>query len=169
MEESTWIGLERAVVAASLGEITPIEASDRMCAALSADLGVVASCSLGGAPLPPSASVRLEVGTMPDGAAILLDLPGHLGVDDRDRIKKLFELVVQLAHPFSKAAQGLHQLRNRLAGLLANVEYVEMTMTDAEDGTDESPEQRDDIITALNHAAASCREMGKALRGLSGL
>lgn len=59
----------------------------------------------------------------------------------------------------------LHRLRNRLAGILTNVELVEMVLLDAGDTL--TPAQRDDMLTALSHARTSGKELAELLRELA--
>ncbi len=59
----------------------------------------------------------------------------------------------------------LHRMRNRLAGVLTNVELVEMLLRDA--GETLTPAQRDDMLTALGYARTSGRELAEFLRDLA--
>ena len=59
----------------------------------------------------------------------------------------------------------LHRMRNRLAGVLTNVELVEMLLRDA--GETLTPAQRDDMLTALGYARTSGRELAELLRDLA--
>jgi len=61
----------------------------------------------------------------------------------------------------------LHRMRNRLAGVLNNVELVEMLLRDA--GGTLTPAQRDDMLAALGYARTSGRELAELLRELAPL
>lgn len=76
---------------------------------------------------------------------------------ERARFKRLYDALMQAAHPLSRSAALLHNLRNRLAGLQANVEFAEMIVTEA------SPSPNDDLLVALKHAMTACREMTSTL------
>ena len=66
---------------------------------------------------------------------------------------------------FPRALVLLHRMRNRLAGVLTNVELVEMLLRDA--GETLTPAQRDDMLTALGYARTSGRELAELLRDLA--
>lgn len=168
--EQTWIDMERALVAASLCEITPSDARDRMCAALSAHLG--ASCSLRqGHHSAGDDEEALLIGSSVEDTASTLFVPRNAALDSatRERLKRLFELLLQAAHPIRHGARTLHKLRNRLAGLQTNVEFVEMVISSSEEGELGPDFPRADVNTSLTHAITVCRDMAKALRALSGL
>ena len=166
--EQAWLAIERAIVAASLAEIDPGEAGDRMCAAVSEHLG--AGCSLVEGHLAggDTGELRLLLGSAADdSAATLVVSPSQpLERDVVERLEKLFGLLNAIRHPIPKGAKALHQLRNRLAGVQANIEFVEMVVNDVAAGPLPFA-QRDDVVKALGHASTSCREMSSTLRSLS--
>lgn len=170
LPEQAWIDMERALVAASLSEIAPSDARDRMCAALSAHLGAECTLRTGHHPAGDDADALLVGSSIEDTASTLL-LPRGAAIDaeTRERLKRLFELLLQAAHPVRQGARTLHKLRNRLAGLQTNIEFVEMVIsnTGAEDLGADFP--RADVETSLTHAITVCRDMAKTLRALSGL
>lgn len=188
--ETAWRGIESALIAAQLSEIAPDEACDRMCAALKTHLGIRCvlldghqmRSSSEDSPSHP-ASVRLLLGSVIDGNAATLVLtkdrdpnaphdeassPAALGFtrQELERLKGVFLLLLQIAYPIPRSVETLHHLRNRLAGLQANLELLEMILPRATAGSD-APKQDDEITSALDHALQVCREMATTIRGLS--
>jgi len=189
--ETAWRGIESALIAAQLEEIAPDEACDRMCASLKTHLGI--RCVLldghqmrsASDDLPSqSACVRLLLGSVIDGNAATLVLtkdrdpnapydseassPAALGVSrqELERLKRVFLLLLQIAYPIPRSVETLHHLRNRLAGLQANLELLEMILPRTSAGAG-VPKQDDEITSALDHALQVCREMATTIRGLS--
>jgi signal transduction histidine kinase len=164
--EQAWIEIERCVVAASLSEIAPAEAREKMCRALTKHFGV--SCVLvdghhrGG----DDGLVRILLGTVADETAATLSISrsAALGPAVLERLERLFELLVERAQPIAQGAKAIHRLRNELAAVQANVEFVEMVISEPESDT---PERRQEMLTALGHAARVCRALSKTLRAFS--
>lgn len=168
--EGTWIALERLYVSAALGERPAAEAVARMCALVEEAFGT--RCVLVDASTeaePPDGWPTLRLGLDADGTAgaLALEEPGRIPEGFAPRLGRLFSLLLDVANPIPRGARALHKLRNRLAGVQTNVEFVEMILTETTDGVPPA-EQREDVMTALAYASGACREMGKALRELSG-
>ena len=168
------IDAERALVAALLGETTPCEAAERMCAALSREPGVTWSLREGhdsserGA--PDDSTMRVPLGTSLDGTSCTLVITGAASLDPamRKRATRLFERLIEIAFPMRSAGKTLHQLNNGVAALLANLEFIELLVEDARsEPLDER--QRDELSTAVAHGLDSCRNMRTLLRTLANL
>lgn len=86
-----------------------------------------------------------------------------LGVDADPRIAALFRLAGESAEALSPLRAVVHRLRNRVAGILANVEFVEMVMADPKASLDD----RRDLLTALGHARRSCTDLAETLRDVA--
>ncbi|MBX3216349.1 MAG: hypothetical protein KF850_30195 [Labilithrix sp.] len=166
--EAAWVALERALVAASLGEISPSDARDRMCATVSEHLAGARCTLVEGHLDAEDAGERILLGSSFDDNASTLTIGRGASLDPkaRARLVRLFELLLQVAHPVRRGARTFHELRNRLAGLQSNVELVELAIGDADLGPDFP---RDDVLTSLAHVSAVCRDMNERLRALSGL
>jgi hypothetical protein len=188
--ELPWTELERSAVAASLAEVTVPVAIAAMCDAMSTRGIPCALMDAGAATIVPAAEtgddgVQVAVRRPDEGGLAFLVLERSHGLTAKDlaRVVRLFELVLGLAPPISPSVLSLHRLRNRLAGVLGNIEFVEMVIADAacpdvrpEAGQAEgwSPDsreeagrpfiaQRQEILSALRHARRSCREVASAL------
>ena len=81
------------------------------------------------------------------------------------RLGRLFQMVLEVLDPHPM----LHQLRNRLSGVLLNVEFVEMMIKEAPEFGEEQigREQRTQILTAIGHARRASGDMVELLRGAS--
>ncbi|MBX3207310.1 MAG: hypothetical protein KF764_19845 [Labilithrix sp.] len=167
MLEQLWIDVERAIVAASLGELTPEDARERMCGALSKQLGV--SCVLveGHHPSGEDGVMRALIGSSVDGTAttLIVSRTDALETAALARLARLFDLLLESTNPAARSASALHRLRNDLAAVQVNVEFVEMVMSDAE--AEPTPERRGEVMTALAHAARVCRALSRSLRPLA--
>jgi hypothetical protein len=175
--DAAWIEIERALVAASLSEITPGDACDRMCDAMAKHVGV--RCVLidghhsGNDPDHyGGGDTRLLIGnTIDDNAATLVISSPSSVLDhvlDRaslERLKRLFVLLLAVVHPIPRAVETIHTLRNRLAGVQANLELMEMMIPHPSELASQA--QREEVTTALHHALRACREMATTLRDLS--
>lgn len=166
-----WVDLERVLVASLLNEITPAEASERMMKVLSGSLGDgsgSSSCTMvQGHASPPPGQVAFELGASGEvSAATVMLAANDLTPCDHDRLKKLFRQLHDVAYPIPRGARTIHQLRNRLAGIHTNLEFLEMVM-DQDDGP--SPDQKNEVSVSVRHAIESCREMAEIVKSLGGL
>jgi len=161
-----WGDVEKILVATLLNEITPAEANERMLNALSRSLG--GACTMvQGHVSPPAGHIAFELGAAGDVSAATVTLAANdLSPSDRDRLKKVFRQLHDVAYPIPRGARTIHQLRNRLAGIHTNLEFLEMVM-DQEDGP--TPDQTPEINVAVRHAIMSCREMAEIVKSLGGL
>jgi hypothetical protein len=162
--------LEHALVSAVIGDIKPREASERMLASLSKTLGSTCDLVPGHVAAPATETkVSFQFGSLDDPSATTLHLAGegvrNLVAEDRDRIRKMFLALHELAYPIPRGAKSVHQLRNRLTGVLTNIELIEMYV-DQEGGLD--AEQIQELQVSVRHALASCREMADIVRNLGG-
>jgi hypothetical protein len=165
---------ERALVAALLGEATPREAADRMCAAFSRLPGVTCALLDGHQPRRRAAAddgtVHLFLGDTTDETArtLVITQADALPAETLDRAKRLFERLVDIAYPIRRGGRAIHQLNNGLAGLAANIELMELLVADAASGSLDEP-QRQELSTAIAYALESCRALKATIRTLSGL
>jgi hypothetical protein len=163
--------LEHALVLAVIGDIKPREASDRMLESLTKLLGGPCEIVVGHVAATSSASdqIAFQFGSLDDPSATTVLLSGDgakdVPAEDRDRIKKMFLALHELAYPIPRGAKSVHQLRNRLTGVLTNIELIEMYV-DQEGGLD--AEQIQELQVSVRHALASCREMADIVRNLGG-
>lgn len=160
--EPFWTDIERAFVAAVLGETHPLEALERARARVAEHFG---GCALVEGHATGPDALAIPLGSPADGNARTLSFPASatLSAFARERLGKLFERLIELAHPVPKGSKALHQLRNRLAGIQTNIEFVEIVLTDA----DNPIEDRTDLVAAVGHAAAACRDIAAMIRGLA--
>lgn len=163
-----WGDLERAFVAALLNEISMTQATDRMKAALQERLGLASSLLNGHHPVEDSAGEHILIGSSPDGTAMTLVLSRRAVFEgaQRERLRRLYEALIQASRPLHRSGPLLHQLRNRLTGLQANVEFAELMTSDAQ-AVEPTP-QREEILTALKHAMNACAELSKTLGAIEG-
>lgn len=164
--------LERALVLAVIGDITPRQAKDRMLATLSHMLRGPCEIVPGhvqGASGSASEEIAFQFGSLDDPSATTVVLSGEgikdLSVEDRDRLKKIFLVLHELAYPIPRGAKAVHQLRNRLTGVLTNIELIEMYV-EQESGI--RADQAHELQISARHALASCREMADIVRNLGG-
>lgn len=79
---------------------------------------------------------------------------------DGARLDRILSLIADPA-PFVEGGRALHELRNQLAGLHANLDLAATLLAEPQPL---SPEAAEMLVTALKHALASSLEMGRALR-----
>jgi|GEM_PF-2676287 len=165
---------ERALVAAVLGEATPLESAERMCAAFSRIAGVNCVLLEGHQPRRrdalPGQAVHLLLGDTTDETARTLVVTGAdvFEPEELDRVKRLFEKLIEVAYPIRRRGRTIHQLNNGLAALAANIELVELLITDAGPHPLDEP-AREDLSKAVQYAVESCRAVRKTVRSLAGL
>src|SRR6476646_9351272 len=114
-----WGDLERAFVAALLNEISMPQATDQMKAAMQKHLGLASVLLNGHHPLEDSVGEHILIGNVPDGTAMTLVLSRRAVFEGghKERLKRLYEAMIQASHPLLRSGPLLHQLRNRLTGL----------------------------------------------------
>lgn len=158
-----WVDLERAFVTVVLNEGTMGQAIDRMKEALQKHLGLASSLLKGHHPVEDSVGEHILIGNVPDGTAMTLVLSQRavFAGGQKERLKRLYEALIQASHPLHRSGPLLHQLRNRLTGLQANVEFAELMTSDAQ-AADPTP-QREEVLTALKHAMTACGELSKTV------
>lgn len=165
---------ERALVAVLLGEVPPREGAERMCAAVSRVAGV--SCTLleghppRGRDSAGADTAHLFLGDTTDETArtLVITRIDLLGPETLDRVKRLFERLIDIAYPIRRGGRTIHQLSNGLAGLMANIELMELLVDDAAHGHLEDA-QRQELSTAIAYALESCRSLRTAIRNLAGV
>lgn len=158
-----WGEIERAFVAAMLNEIKMPQATDRMKVALQKHLGLASSLLNGHHPAEDTAGEHILIGSIPDGTAMTLVLSRRAVFEagQKERLKRLYEAMIEASHPLLRSGALLHRLRNRLTGLQANVEFAELMTVDAQAA--EPTPQREEVLTALKHAMTACADLSKAL------
>lgn len=170
--------LERALVAAILGETSPAEAANRMCAALARLPGVTCTLLEGHEPRSPQApddgTAHLLFGTAAHDTARTLVIthgggyePSVLDPAMLERTKRIFERVLELPHPSRQRERAIHEVNNRLAGLAANLELMELLIAEIDTSPSDEPRRRE-LATAAGYALASCRALHTAIRALAG-
>lgn len=164
---------ERALVAASLGETTPREATDRICAALARVPGVTCTLLEGHEPRPPDApsdgTAHLLLGHATDETARTLVITHADAFEPAilERTKRIFERLLDMADPIRQRERAVHEMNNRLAGLASNLELMELLIEEAATRPLDEP-RRQDLSTAAAYALASCRALCTAVGALSG-
>lgn len=167
--DRAWIELERTLVSALLVEIEPREAIERMKRALEKHLGLGSTLLVGHHPPGADDCERILIGNRVDDTAMTLVISRRdvLDSEQAKRLKRIYELLVQIVNPIPRGAHMLHQLRNRLAGLQANIEFVELVAREAQA---EAPSlQNDEVLTSLSLSMNACREISKMLRTIQEL
>lgn len=83
--------------------------------------------------------------------------------DSDPRIAALLRLATEHAQALGPLRSVVHRLRNRVAGVLANVEFIETVLVD----TAGALEGRRDLLTAIAHARRSCIDLADTLRDVT--
>jgi hypothetical protein len=158
-----WNDLERLVVAAAIGELDFDTAIAEICRTVTTSWGPTCRFVMGrgGEPGPDE---RLIVVAKHDerAGALFIGLAPELEPVTIDRLTRLVQLLLEAVDPFPM----LHQIRNRLSGVLLNVEFVEMIINEApEFGEDRiGREQRTQLLTAIRHARRTSSEIVELVR-----
>ncbi|HVH45722.1 MAG TPA: hypothetical protein VM925_25385 [Labilithrix sp.] len=162
--EAIWTEIDRVFVTAALGEVPARDAIERIRGVLAGTFGRCTIAS-GHDASGDEHAVELRIGNTADDSASTVILSRSEALDQRavERLQRLFERLLEMAHPVPKGSKILHQLRNRLAGVQANIEFVEMVFSEAEGPV---PEEREEIVKALGFAVRACREIATTLRTL---
>jgi hypothetical protein len=165
----SWSDLEHVLARAVLGELRPKDALDEMLASLSKDVGGRCEMLAEHVVIASPQKFTFQYGSTDDPSAMTIVLAGdrvrETSTVERDRLKAMFRVVHELAYPFPRGAKSVHQLRNRLTGVLTNLELLEM-FVDQEEGL--RPEQLPELQVSIRHALTSCREMADIVRNLGG-
>jgi hypothetical protein len=178
--DSLWPALAETWLAVSLGAITTAEALQKVAHALDA-LGdtpcVVERDGIGG----PIASDRAADAILkrtpridfvlkssdgePLGHLSLFAPPAELAVD---RVSAFVSLVAGQHHLEAKRQMILHEINNRIAALLANVDYVEVLVDgatlDAPPLRNATPEQVRDFLAAIGNVGETTRALAQLAR-----
>jgi len=162
--DERYIELERVVVAGCIGELDKHAALAEACRAVGQRFGV--SCRF-------APGHRSDVA--PDEIARHVGRPGESGLGTLvfassprleeatlDRIARLFDHLVTATDPYPAWSTENHRLRNLLAGLVTNVEFVELLVQESTGELDE--EQRRQVLEGLAHARRSGRALVEMVR-----
>lgn len=168
-----WAKLDRIVVAACIGERSLDDAIASMCRTVDETWDTTCSFELGVTAGPRAASpadddiVRF-IGAHDDETQGVLRLLARPSLDATavDRLERLFRLLVERTLGMAPLPK-LHRLKNRLAGILTNLELVELLVADAPGrlaSGETDTRQHAQLLAALRFAQASGRDMADLLR-----
>ena len=170
-EASRWTELEHLAMTACLGERDVAEAVGEFCARVTALWGTPCRFVAGIQAKAESHEQSFRVGRPEDGGAatLIVGTEPPLSSATADRLVRLLQLMGYAADPFPKSQKIIHRLRNLLAGVLTNIEFVEMVISEGPGG--EGPrislDQRTQLLAALAHARRSGRELVELVRELA--
>jgi hypothetical protein len=159
-----WRDLERIVIAASLGEIELEHALAKLCRVVTTQWGPSCRFAFGRAEkaAPGEQLVVIAKHEETRAGALFIGETPELEPLTLARLKRLVQLLLEALDPYPR----LHQLRNRLSGVLLNVEFVEMMIKDGPEFTEEriGREQRVQVLTAIGHARRASSDIVELVR-----
>jgi len=130
-------------------------------------LGGSAAFERAAASMPWSAQTALGS----DDAAARLLLAGQepLQPEDLARLVKIFERVLALSSQANPYQRVVHQTNNLLASLLANLDYVDVLLSDQPAAgpilAESTAQERSDFFLALSHARVAAQRLVETLKG----